>query len=129
MTTKNILTLIGTLMAMQAIGIFFGAEAITTEAFAALNPTETGIAIGTKMHEVMAVMNLNIALILLLSRDLPPAHGAKVLFAACVGLALVLAHGFYNLFATDSKPPIPLLALMTVLMVVGFITANKAKEA
>ena len=129
MTTQRILTLIGSLLTLQALALFFGAEAISTEAFATLNPTETGIQIGAKMHEVVGVTNLTIGIILLASRDLPPQYGAKVLFGACVGLAAILGHGFYNLFATESKPPVPLLVLMTVLMVVGFVTANKASKA
>jgi len=48
---------------------------------------------------------------------------------ASVGLVLVLGHGFYNLFATDVKPPIPVLVIVTILVVLGFITARKSGEA
>ena len=81
------------------------------------------------MHEVVGVLNLNIALILLASRSLAPAAGAKVIFGACSGLTLVLAHGFYNLLATDAQPPIPLLVVMTIMVVLGFVTASKARAA
>ena len=127
MTTKNVLTAFGAIMGLQAIGLFFGAEVITTEAFASLNPREVGIGIGTKMHEVVGVTSLCIALILLSSRGLPPAAGAKVLFGASLGLVFILAHGIYNLLATEAKPPVPLLVIMTVLMVLGFVTASKAQ--
>ena len=129
MTTKLMLTIFGAILGLQGLGLFFGAEAVTTQAFAAMNPDETGIAIGTKMHEVVGVMNLAIALILFASRNLNPAAGAKVLFGACGGLAVVLAHGFYNLFATDSKPPIPLLAIMSLMVILGLVTASKASKA
>ena len=127
MTTKNMLTVFGVIMGLQAIGLFFGAEAITTEAFATLNPSEIGISIGTKMHEVVGVTSLSVALILLSARNLAPAAGAQVLFGASTGLVFILAHGLYNLFATEAKPPIPLLVMMSVLMVLGFITASRAQ--
>jgi hypothetical protein len=128
MNTKNILTLLGAILGLQGIGIFLGAEAISTEAFAALSPDATGIRIGTIMHEVVAVVNLMVAAILLCSRNLEPAAGAKVLLGASIGLLLTLSHAFYNLFATDVKPPIPLLAIMTVVMLLAFITARKAGD-
>ena len=129
MTTKNILTLIGVLMGLQAIGLFVGSEAISTKAFEALEPDATGIAIGALMHEVLATLNLLVAFVLLACRNLEPAAGAKVLMGVSSGLVVVLGHGFYNFFATETQPPLPLLVLMTVLMTLGFITANKAKEA
>ncbi|MEC8024491.1 MAG: hypothetical protein VX223_11190 [Myxococcota bacterium] len=128
MTTKNVLTVFGAIMGLQAIGLFFGAEAISTEAFAALNPTETGIRIGTIMHQVAGVTSLTVALILLSSRSLAPAAGAKVLFGASVGLVFILVHGFYNLAATETKPPVPLLVIMSILAILGFITASKAQS-
>jgi hypothetical protein len=51
------------------------------------------------------------------------------LMGVSCGLVVVLAHGYYNFFATETQPPIPLLGLMTVLMLLGFVTANKAKDA
>ncbi len=129
MNVKNILTAMGAILGLQSIGLFFGAEAISTEAFASMNPDETGIAIGAKMHEVVAVINLMVAIILLSARNIEPAAGAKVLMGASIGLLITLAHGFYNLFATDSKPPIPLLAIMTILMILGFVAAKKETNA
>ena len=125
MTTKNILTLIGAILGLQAIGVFLSAEAITTEAFAALEPTETGVQIGTMLHEVLAVMNGTVAIILLAARNLEPAAGAKVLLGASVGLLLTLGHGFYNIFTTEVAPPMPVLVLMTVLIILGLATALK----
>ena len=129
MNVKNILTAMGAILGLQSIGLFFGAEAISTEAFAALNPDETGIAIGAKMHEVVGVINLMVAIILLSARNIDPAAGAKVLMGASIGLLVTLAHGFYNLFATETKPPIPLLAIMTILMILGFVAAKKESNA
>ena len=129
MNTKNILTVFGVVLLLQGMLLFFGAQMISTEAFAALNPTDTGIQIGTKMHEVVGITNINIALILLFSRGLPSAAGAKVLMGASTGLALIVAHGYYNLFATQSKPPIPLMVVMTILTIVGFITSFRANSA
>ena len=129
MNVKNILTAMGAILGLQSIGLFFGAEAISTEAFAALNPDETGIAIGAKMHEVVGVINLMVAIILLSARNIDPASGAKVLMGASLGLFVTLAHGFYNLFATETKPPIPLLVIMAILMILGFITAKKQSDA
>ena len=64
MTTKNMLTLIGLLHGLQGIGIFFGAEAITMEAFALWKPDATGVRIGTMLHEAMGVICLMVAIIL-----------------------------------------------------------------
>ncbi len=129
MTTKTVLTLIGAILGLQSIGIYFGAEAITKEAFASLNPDATGIAIGTMLHQVLAVVNLMVASILLFARDLEPPAGAKVLTGMSVGLLLTVAQGVYHMLATEVAPPIPLLVIMSVLMVLGFVTAAKAKVA
>ena len=127
MTTKNILTVIGVLLGLQGIGLFAGAEAITTQAFAVWNPDATGIKIGTMMHQAMAGLCIMVAIILFSARDLAPVDGAKVLTGAAIGLALTTGHGFYNMFTTEVEPPLPLLILMGVLTIVAFVTANKAK--
>ncbi len=129
MNTKNILTVMGVVMGLQGIGIFFGAESITKEAFAALEPQETGITIGAMLHEVMGVMCVMVAIILLMSRSLAPAAASKVLLGASIGIAMTTAHGFYNMFSSPVKPPLPLLLIMIALGVVGFITAFKAKAS
>ena len=123
MTTKNVLTVIGVLLGLQAIGIFVGAETITTQAFAALKPDATGIQIGTMLHQAMGVMCLMVAIILLFARNLEPAAGAKILMGASVGIALSTGHGFYNLLTTVVAPPLPLLVIMSALAVFGFVTA------
>ena len=128
MTTKNMLTLIGLLLGLQGIGIFFGAEAITMEAFALWKPDATGVRIGTMLHEAMGVICLMVAIILFFARGLNPVDGAKILTGAAIGLAISTGHGFYNMFSTDVQPPLPLLLLMTALTVVAFITAMKAKD-
>jgi len=127
MTTKNVLTVIGVLLGLQAVGIFVGAETITTQAFAALKPDATGIQIGTMLHQAMGVMCLMVAIILFFARGLEPAAGAKILMGASIGIALTAGHGFYNMFATPVAPPLPLLVMMSVLAVVGLVTATKAK--
>ena len=128
MTTKNMLTSIGLLLGLQGIGIFFGAEAITMEAFALWKPDATGVRIGTMLHEAMGVICLMVAIILFFARGLNPVDGAKILTGAAMGLAISTGHGFYNMFSTDVQPPLPLLLLMTALTVVAFITAMKAKD-
>jgi len=120
---------IGALLGLQAIGIFVGAESITKEAFAALEPNDTGIQIGAMLHEAMGVMCLMVAIILLVARNLEPAAGAKVLLGASIGIALSTAHGFYNLLTTVVAPPLPLLIFMGVLAMVGFVTVMKTKGA
>jgi len=127
MTTRNVLTVIGVLLGLQAIGIFVGAETITTQAFAALKPDATGIQIGTMLHQAMGVMCLMVAIILLFARNLEPAAGAKILMGASVGIALSAGHGFYNLLTTVVAPPLPLLVIMSALAVFGFVTAMKTK--
>ena len=127
MTTKNVLTAIGVLLGLQGIGIFVGAEAITTEAFAVWKPDATGVKIGTMLHQAMGATCIMVAVILFFARDLKPADGAKVLTGAAIGIALTTGHGFYNMFTTDVQPPLPLLIFMSVLAVVAFVTANKAK--
>ena len=122
------LTLIGLLLGLQGIGIFFGAEAITMEAFALWKPDATGVRIGTMLHEAMGVICLMVAIILFFARGLNPVDGAKILTGAAIGLAISTGHGFYNMFSTDVQPPLPLLLLMTALTVVAFITAMKAKD-
>ena len=129
MNVKNILTLMGAILGLQSLALFFGGETIAKEAFAALNPDETGIAIGALMHEVVGVINLMVAVILLSARNIEPSAGAKVLFGASIGLAITLSHGYFNLFTTETKPPVPLLVLMTILMILGFVTAKKQSEA
>ncbi len=125
MNPKNILTLIGAVLGLQSIGIFIGAEAITTQAFASMSPDATGIQIGTTMHQVLAVMNLMVAVIVLSARSLDSAAASKVLMGTSIGISIVLAHGIYNLIATPTKPPLPVLAIMTLLVLLGFITARK----
>ena len=127
MTTKNMLTLIAVLLGLQGVGVFVGAETITTEAFAVWKPDATGIKIGAMMHQAMATICLMVAIVLFSARNLTPADGAKVLNGAAIGLVVTTGHGFYNLFATDAKPPLPLLLLMSALIVVAFVTAAKAK--
>jgi hypothetical protein len=127
MTTKNVLTVIGVLLGLQGIGMFVGAEAITTQAFAVWEPDATGVKIGTMLHQAMAMTCLMVAVVLLFARDLEPAGGAKVLMGASIGIAVTTAHGFYNMFSTEVEPPMPLLLLMTALAVVAFATAMKAK--
>jgi len=128
-TTKNVLTVIGVLLGLQGIGIFIGAETITAQAFAVWQPDATGIKIGAMLHEAMGVTCLMVAIILLAARDLNPLDGAKVLNAAAIGLTITTAHGFYNMFSTEVQPPLPLLLLMTVLTIVAFVTAMKAKAS
>ena len=128
MTTKNVLTLIGILLGLQGIGIFVGAEAITTEAFAVWKPDATGVKIGTMLHQAMGVLCLMVALILFFARGLNPLDGAKILTAGTVGLAVTTGHGFYNMFSTEVQPPLPLLLLMTALTVVVFVTAMKTMD-
>ena len=96
----------GANMGLQAIGIFVGAESITTEAFAALEPDAKGIQIGTMLHQAMAVM---------------------CLMGASVGIVLSAGHGFYNMFTTIVAPPLPILLIMCALAVLGFVTAIKAR--
>jgi len=127
MTTKTVLTAIGVLLGLQGIGIFVGAEAITTEAFAVWKPDATGVKIGTMLHQAMGATCIMVAVILFFARDLKPADGAKVLTGAAIGIALTTGHGFYNMFTTEVQPPLPLLIFMSVLAVVAFVTANKAK--
>ena len=127
MTTRNVLTLIGAILALQGLGIFFGAEAITTDAFAALNPDATGIAIGTMLHEAMGSMCIMVAVILLFSRNLEPAAGAKVLMGASIGLAVTTANAFYHMLTTVVQPPLPLLLIMLAVTVLGIVTAMKHK--
>ena len=129
MNTRNILTVMGAIMGLQGVMIFAGAEQITTEAFAALSPDETGIQIGAMLHEAMAVMCLMVAVILLSSRNLEPAAGAKVLMGASIGIGISAAHGFYNMFTTVVAPPLPILLIMTALVVLGVVTAMKAGDA
>jgi len=128
MNTKNVLTVIGVLLGLQGIGIFVGAETITTQAFAVWEPGATGIKIGAMLHQAMGVTCLMVAVILFFARDLKPVDGAKVLMGASIGIALTTAHGFYNMFTTEVQPPLPLLLLMAALAVVALITAMKAKD-
>ena len=128
MTTKSVLTAIGVLLGLQGIGLFGGAEAITTQAFAVWEPGATGIKIGAMLHQAMGVTCLMVAVILFFARGLKPVDGAKVLMGASIGIALTTAHGFYNMFTTEVQPPLPLLLLMAALAVVALITAMKAKD-
>ena len=127
MTTKNVLTVIGVLLGLQGIGIFLGAETITSQAFAVWQPDETGIKIGTMMHQAMATICLMVSIVLFCARDLNPVDGAKILMGAAIGLTISTGHGFYNMFSTEVQPPLPLLLLMTVLTIVAFATAIKTK--
>ena len=128
MNTKNVLTIMGGSFGRQAIGIFGGAESISKEAFAALNPDATGIQISTMLHQAMAMVCLTVALILLFARSLEPAAASKVLMAGSIGILLTVAHGFYNMFTTVVQPPLPLLIIMVVLGLLGVVTAMKAKR-
>ena len=125
MTNKTILTLIGTVLGVQSIAVFVGAEAITTQAFAALSPDATGIQIGSMLHEVVAVVNMMVAIILLSARNLEQAAASKILMGTAIGLLVMLSHGYYNLFATQVKPPLPLLIVMTILMGLAFASARR----
>ena len=127
MTTKNVLTAIGVLLGLQGIGIFVGAETITTQAFAVWQPDATGIKIGTMVHQAMATIWLMVAIILLSARTLNPVDGAKILTGAAIGLAITTGHGFYSMFSTEVAPPLPLLLLMSALTVVAFVTAMREK--
>jgi len=127
MSTKNVLTAIAVLLGLQGIGIFVGAESITTQAFAVWQPDATGVKIGTMLHQAMGATCLMVAIILFFARDLKPVDGAKVLTGAAIGIAVTTAHGFYNMFTTEVQPPLPLLLFMSVLAVVAFVTATKAK--
>ena len=128
MSTKNVLTVIGVLLGLQGIGILAGAEEITKQAFAVWEPDETGVKIGTMLHQAMGVTCLMVAIILFFARGLKPVDGAKVLMGAAIGIALTTAHGFYNMFTTEVQPPLPLLLLMSALAAVAFATAFKAKN-
>jgi hypothetical protein len=125
MNPKKILTLIGLVLGMQSIAIFLGAEAIATEAFASLSPDATGIEIGATMHRVLAALNMMVAIIVLSARNLEQSAAAKVLMGVSIGLLLPLGHGLYNLLATETKPPLPVLGVLAVLMVLGFVAARK----
>ncbi len=127
MTTKNMLTVIGVLLGLQGIGIFAGAETITTQAFAVWEPDATGIKIGTMLHQAMGVMCLMVSIILLFARDLEPAAGSKVLMGASIGLLVTVGQGFYHMFTTPVAPPMPVLLITTALAVLGLVTAVKAK--
>ena len=129
MTIKNVLTAIGVLLGLQGVGLFIGAEAITTQAFAVWQPDATGIDIGTMLHQAMGLICLMVAIILFSARNLNPSDGAKILMASAIGLAITTAHGFYNMFSTDVEPPLPLLLLMTALTLVAVVTAMKARDA
>ena len=128
MSTKNVLTFIAVLLGLQGIGLFLGAESITTQAFAVWQPDSTGIRIGAMLHQAMGVTCLMVAIMLFFARDLKPVDGAKVLMGAAIGIAATTAHGFYNMLSTEVQPPLPLLILMAVLAAVAFATAMKAKS-
>ena len=124
MNARNILTLVGVVLGLQGIAfVTMGAE-ITAEAFAAMAPGDTALAVGMMMHEVLGMMSLMVASILLFSRNLEPSAGARVLMGTGVGLGLVLLHAVYNLLETNAKPPIPVLVVMDVLMALSFVTAK-----
>ena len=127
MNTKNILTLMGAIVGLQGVGIFVGAESITTEAFAAMKPDAVGIQIGAMLHEAMGVMMLMVGIILLFARSLEPAAGARVLMGASIGIMLTVGQGFYHMFTTVVAPPLPVLLLTSAMAVLGFVTAIKAK--
>ena len=127
MNTKNVLTIIGGLFGLQAIGIFVGAESITMEAFAALKPDAVGVQIGTMLHQAMAVLCMSVAIILLFARNLESAAASKVLMGASIGIVLSVGHGFFNLLTTVVAPPMPVLILMSALGALGIVTAIKAK--
>ena len=127
MTTQKVLSAIGILFGMQSIGLFVGAEQITNDAFAVWVPGVVGVKIGTMLHQAMGVMCLMVAIILYAARDLKPADGAKILMAAAFGLLITIGHGFYNMFTTEVKPPLPLLLLMTALTVAAVVTVAKEK--
>jgi len=129
MTTKKMLTVIATLLGLQGIGIFVGAETITNQAFAVWAPDATGVKIGTMLHQAMATLCLMVAVILMAARNLSPIDGAKILNAAAIGLVITTGHGFYNMLTTEVEPPLPLLILMSILTVVAFVTASKAQNA
>jgi hypothetical protein len=77
------------------------------------------------MHQVVAVVNMMVTCILLFARDLEPAAAARVLMGLSLGLLLTLAHGVYSMVATEVSPPLPVLIIMTALMLLAFVTANK----
>ena len=128
MNPKNILTIIGAVMGLQSIGIFFGADAISEMAFKPLNADATGLAIGSIMHKVLATSTMMVAVVILSARNLEPAAGAKVLMGVGAGLTFILARGYYDLLATETKPPVPLLLIMTTLMILAFVTSQKFRE-
>ena len=127
MTTKNVLTAIAILLGLQGIGMFAGAEAITEQAFAVWSPDETGVKIGTMLHQAMATTCMMVAIILFFARGLEPSAGAKVLMGAGIGIAVTTLHGFYNMFSTEVEPPLPLLILMSGFSIAALVTATKAK--
>ena len=127
MNTKNILTVLGVLLGLQGLGLVAGAASITSDAFAVWQPDETGLKIGTMLHEAMGATCIMVAVILLAARSLQPSDGAKILLAAAAGLAVTTGQAFYHKFTTEVEPPLPLLVLMTVLTVLAIITAMKVK--
>jgi hypothetical protein len=73
----------------------------------------------------MGVMCVMVAIILLFARSLEPTAAAKILTAGSIGIALTVAQGVYHMVTTVVEPPMPLLVIMSILAILGFVTAMK----
>jgi len=124
LSTRNVLTLIGSVALLEGIGFFFAAEVITKSAFITFTGSDA-IRVGTLMHEALAGVMLCIGTILLFSRNAEISSAKKILNGVGVGYIIFFGIAMKHFIGGEAQPPIPALVLLVILAALALITANR----
>ena len=125
MTPKIVLLIIGVLMMLQGIGLYFGAGSIEEYT----DPTEAIIAMGARLNEAKGLMTLLVGVILLASFNIDSNSAKKVVIGT--GIAMVIScafsgeHYVNKIWNGEGGPPVFIPIIFGLLALWSFYVGFK----
>ena len=130
MTPKIVQTTIGTLILIHGILFMIGAGDLAKTGVP--NISEAAFAMGKGAHEIVAMFNVFLALVLFSARNLVGEAATQVLKGTTFGLAALTAGVIYHSqsLPTEMAPPVPAIAIFVLLTSwSGYVAWRKKADA
>lgn len=123
MKTKTTLTILGSILLIQGLGFFIGAEYITKDAFKGFGElSRTALEVGTILHQAMASIIFGLGILTIACRTISGKHAVNFLQGMIALNTTVLAVALYSSATTKAQAPIPVVVLFVVFLVLLFLS-------